>query len=124
MSDDDFADLLEEFLRPPAGESDEAMADVRFDPRPGCGGATWGHGEDHALAKHGVVLSTIEEVLFEEPACEEKQSRKHPLRTLFWGTSRSGDTFVVCCLDETEDGVRTLSLVSAWPEDEKLWRSR
>ena len=76
------------------------------------------------LARDGITQEEIRQVIYELPAAEEKRSKHGPQRTLLWGASRKGRAITVVVKDETIDGVRHFTLITAFDETETEWRKR
>jgi hypothetical protein len=106
MTDDEFRKLLSDYLDTTTPE----MADVELDMMEG----QRGFGADHALEDHGVRQEEIRQV----------SSKQGLSRTLFWGITRRGRALTVVAHDDTSEGVRRLTLITAFDETEEEWRRR
>jgi hypothetical protein len=116
MTDDEFRKLISDYLDTATPE----LADVELDMMEG----HQSFGADHALEDHGVSQEEIRQVIYELPAPEEKRSKHGPARTLFWGATRTGRGITVVAHDDVTEGVRRLTLITAFDETEEEWRRR
>jgi hypothetical protein len=121
MGDEDFDDLLDDYL---SGRSlpNPDMADVEIEWVRG----NPAFGVDH-IAAHGVTTEEVEEVLLEVPPdVEAKHHEDYPNRTIFWGATRAGRWLFVSCEDWREGGKRILKPITAFePEEgEEYWRKQ
>lgn len=114
MSDDEFADDLDAYLKGQAYPN-EQMVGVEI---------VWveDHAEFGALhmqIHHEVEKHEVEEVLLEvPPEVEAKQHPAEPGKTIFWGRTRRGRWLFVSCEDWTDQGVRYLRPITAFEPDE------
>jgi len=116
MNDDEIRRLISHYL----GTTSPEMADVELDMMEG----QQSFGADHALRDHGVSQEEIRQVIYELPVPEEKRSKQGLARTLFWGTTRTGREITVVAHDQTVEGVRRLTPITAFNETEDEWRRR
>lgn len=120
VDQDDFRDLLDQYLAPPADPSPDLVGVevvwVRDNER---------HGALHIWEKHGVTEAEVEQVLFEVPPfVMAKRHPESPDRTVFLGATRDDRWLVVVCEDWTESGKRLLRPITAFEPDrgEAYWR--
>ena len=114
MAGEDFLDLLDEYLHPPA-EPNLAMVDVQV---------VWerdnpDYGARHIWDEHQITEQEVEEVLFEVPPhLEARRHPNHPGKTIFWGATRYDRWIFVVCEDWTEHGHRYLRPITAFAPTE------
>lgn len=122
MNDDDYLELLDEYLDRTADPNPE-MANVRI---------VWArdrpeYGSLHIWEVHGLSEQQVEEVILETPpSVEAKRDPANPGRTYFWGATRADQWLFVVCEDWTEGDIRYLKPITAFePEEgESYWRSQ
>ncbi len=113
MEDDDFDDLLDQYLDGSLFPNME-MTNVEF---------VWVEGNPALgalhIAAHGVSKQEVEEAILEcPPEVEAKRHPDHPDRTIFWGATREGRWLFIVC-DDWEDGdIRYLRPITAFKPDE------
>src|SRR5258708_6802185 len=119
MDDDDFDDLLDEYLSGEVAPNLD-MADVEI---------VWVRGNpdfgSYHIAAHDVTEAEVEEVLLEVPPdVEAKRHKDYPDRTIFWGATRAGRWLFVCCEDRTAGDKRLLKPITAFEPEEGVayWR--
>ena len=113
MDDDDFDDLLDEYLDGTLFPNME-MANVKM---------VWVEGNPALgalhIAGHNVTKGEVEETLLEcPPDVEAKRHKDYPGRTIFWGATRGGRWLFIACDDWTEGGTRYLRPITAFTPDE------
>lgn len=118
MRDEEFLDLLAQYLEPPA-QTNPAMVNVEI---------VWerdnpAFGSKHIWEDHRVTEQEVEQVLFEVPPyVEAKRHPDHPGRTLFWGATRHDRYIFVVCEDWSDGGRRYLRPVTAFePEEGRVY---
>lgn len=116
VTDEEFRELLAGYIDTATPE----MAGVELDFADG----NPDYGAMHALGKHGVSKEEVRQVIYESPLPEEKRSRHAPRRTLLWGSTRRGRDITVVVHDENVEGLRRLTLITAFDETEVEWRKR
>jgi hypothetical protein len=120
MRDDEFENLLDEYLTPPV-EQNPDMAGVSIVWIRG----TPDYGSRHIRERHGVEEQEVEEVLLQVPPfVEARKHSEHPGRTLFWGATRRDRWLLVVCEDWTDGSTRFLKPITAFEPDEgeEYWR--
>lgn len=113
MEDDDFDDLLDQYLDGTLFPNME-MADVEI---------VWVEGNPTLgalhIAQHGVTKDEVEEALLEcPPEVEAKRHKDHPGRTIFWEATREGRWLFISCDDWEDGGIRYLRPITAFSPDE------
>lgn len=120
MRDNEFRDLLDQYLARPADPNPE-MAGVHV---------VWvrdnhDFGALHIMGKHGITEREVEEVLFElPPYVEARRHPEHPDRTMFWGATRCDRWMFVVCEDWIDGQTRYLKPITAFEPDKgkDYWR--
>lgn len=120
MTDDDFDELLRQYLEPPA-DPNPTLAGVQLvwvDDHPDFGLL-------HIQEQHDVSRQEVEQVLLQiPPLVEARRHRADPNRTVFWGATQADRWLIVVCEDWTEAGTRFLKPITAFEPDEgeAYWR--
>jgi len=113
MDDDDFDELLDQYLDGRLAPNLD-MAYVEM---------VWVEGNPHFgalhIAAHGATKDEVEEVLLEvPPEVEAKRHKDHPGRTIFWGATREGRWLFVVCEDWRVGDTRYLKPITAFTPSE------